>query len=201
MNFNPLNVGKKNKQKLIRLSEKTDEYLKIIAEKINVSETDVINILINNVGNELEFIKKCENYLEKLNKEYDEKNNSQQNGIFSFYEKSSPSMRLIQYQKFLGFCSNYYPSNNSVNNRIFTASEYIDIYISRSQDKNFKYFVNFQKGISKIINPNTFSPEDHTDIYYTSDLVNDLYSYFKEKNINILNLTLDQNYVSKNVVS
>lgn len=196
MELNLPDIGKKDKQKLIRLSEQTERYLEIIAKKTKTSKTDVINILINNVGKELEFIKKCEDYLEDLNKKYDEENKNQSISTINFNNKEFPTIRVIQYPKFLGVCSNTFSNDNK--NNIFNASEHLDIYISRSLDKNFKYFVNFQKGISKIINPNTYSYEDHTDIFYTSDFVNDLYSYFKEKNINVQNLILDKNF--KNMV-
>lgn len=178
MKFNKEKIEKKIKQKQIRLSEKNNDYLITLSERFNMTETDIVNVLLDNLGREISFIKECEEKIEEIKKE-DENLNLRRN------------IKIISlFPIFVG----YYP----VSNQNYFAYQNIDIFLEDSLDKNFKYFITYQKKISILNTPNSNVPKQNY-FFNESKYVNDLYNEFKEQGLNINNLIIDKNY--NNVIS
>lgn len=171
MNFDKNKIEKKIKQKQMRLSEKNNEYLSDFSERFKMSEADIINIILDNLGKEISFIKKCEDAVSKLKKE-NEKLNFRRN------------LKIISFPNFIG----YYP----LNNKNFYAYENIEIFLEDSLDKNFEYFITFQKRIDILETPNSSPMQSH--FFNESKYVNDLYNEFKTQGLNFNTLIIDKNY-------
>lgn len=171
MNFDKNKIEKKIKQKQIRLSEQNNKYLTNFSERFKMSEADVINVMLDSLGKEINFIEQCEEAILKLKQE-NEKTVLRRN------------LKIISIPNFIG----YYP----LDNKNFFAYENIEIFLEDSFDKNFEYFITFQKKIDILETPNSSPIQSH--FFYESKYVNDLYNEFKTQGLNINTLIIDKNY-------
>lgn len=169
MKFEKEKIEKKIKQKQIRLSERNNEHLNKLSQKFKISETDIINLLLENISYELNFIEKCEKILKNLK----EDNNNLNIKIIT-----NPNNIFI----------GYYPSNN----KNYFAYVRNEIFVANSYDKNYNYFIVYRKTISLYEAPNSNPGSEF--FFCETKYVNDLYNEFKNQGFNIKDLILDKNY-------
>jgi len=160
-----------------------------------------INILLNNMGSEIKFIDEIEEKLKILKKE-NENTGFKKNlkiispfkfigyyplaGIINEFPAASGTLNLIAGPNTAG-STNY---TSGINKYAF---ENIDIFIEESIDKNYKYFIRYEKKISILGNP----AGPPMIIYYFNDsrYTNDIYDEFKSRSLNITELQIDKNYI------
>ncbi|WP_150152212.1 hypothetical protein KSU13_09440 [Fusobacterium nucleatum] len=193
-------IGKKDRQKQIRLSEKVNSYLAQISEKFEVSETDIVNILLNNIGNEIKFIDEIEEKLRIFKKE-------NENISFKKNLKIISPLKFIGYYPLVGLINDFSTASgtiglmagvNTTESTNYTSAinkyafENVDIFVEESIDKNYKYFIRYEKKISILDNPTSVPMM----IYYFNDsrYTNDIYDEFKSRSLNISELQIDKNY-------